>query len=230
MSPRAVFWRPAVGVVALSAALGLSLLSAPAQAAPAAARAAAPAAAAPTVTAASALPVLKRGSTGRYVRFVQRTLGVKVSGVYGARTARAVKRFQASVSLPVTGRVDLVTWKAIKRKARADAASRGATGSGADPTMTAEMKRSQSARSALAFEVWLTSTKGKSIVRRESGGRCTAVNPSGAYRGKWQMGSWFWKNYGGLKYASTPDRASCLEQDRVAYKGWVDSWWNPWGG
>jgi hypothetical protein len=92
------------------------------------------------------------------------------------------------------------------------------------------MKRSQSARSDLAFEVWLTSAHGRAIVRRESGGRCTAVNPSGAYRGKWQMGSWFWKNYGGLKYASTPDRASCLEQDRVAYKGWVDSWWNPWGG
>jgi len=44
------------------------------------------------------------------------------------------------------------------------------------------------------------------------------------------MGSWFWKNYGGTKYAATPDKASCLEQDRIAYKGWVDSWWNPWGG
>ena len=228
MTRRAAVWRPLVGAVAVSAALGLSLVSTPAQAAVAPLRATG--APAPTATAAAAtVPVLTRGSTGHYVRVVQRTLGLRVTGHYRTRTVRAVKAFQTMVGLTRTGVVDLATWRAVKRKARADAASRGGT-SDVDPTMTSVMKRSQSARGGLAFEVWVTSDHGKAIVKRESGGRCTAVNPSGAYRGKWQMGSWFWKNYGGLKFAPTADRASCLEQDRVAYKGWVDSWWGPWGG
>ena len=74
------------------------------------------------------------------------------------------------------------------------------------------------------------SSHARMIVRRESGGSCTAVSPSGLYRGKWQMGSSFWRSFGGLQYASTPDRASCAEQDQVAYRGWLAAWWQPWGG
>jgi peptidoglycan hydrolase-like protein with peptidoglycan-binding domain len=226
MSASASSWRSMVGVAAVSAALLLG-------SAPSVAQAAAPSSVATVIGPSTALPtLLKKGSTGPYVKYVQRVLGVKRTGFYGPRTKAAVKQFQAASDLRATGRVGPKTWAALQRKAKADGASRGVTGSApsADPTMTSTMRKSQKARAGLAFEVWLTSAHGKAITRRESGGRCTAVSPSGAYRGKWQMGSWFWSNYGGTKYAPTPDRASCLEQDRIAYKGWVDTWWNPWGG
>ena len=54
--------------------------------------------------------------------------------------------------------------------------------------------------------------------------------PTATYRGKWQMGASFWAAYGGKAYASRADLATCAEQDRVAYRGWVAAWWNPWGG
>jgi peptidoglycan hydrolase-like protein with peptidoglycan-binding domain len=226
MSARALSWRSMVGAAAVSAALLLGV-------APATAQAAVPSSVATVIGPSSSLPtVLKRGSTGPYVTYVQRVLGVKRTGYYGSRTKAAVIRFQKASRLKPTGRVGARTWSALQRKAKADAASRGTSSAppASDPTMTSAMRTSQSTRSGLAFETWLTSAHGKAIARRESGGRCTAVSAGGAYRGKWQMGSWFWKNYGGTKYAATPDKASCLEQDRVAYRGWVDSWWSPWGG
>lgn len=226
MSSGVPLWRSLLAAGAVSAALLLGST-------PAVAQAAVPTSVATVIGPSTSLPsVLKRGSTGKYVKYVQKVLGVKRTGYYGLRTKAAVKSFQAASGLKATGRVNAKTWAAIKRKAQADAASRDTSAAPptSDPTMTATMRKSQAARSDLAFEVWITSAHGKAIARRESGGLCTAVSASGAYRGKWQMGTWFWKNYGGLKYAETPDKASCLEQDRVAYKGWVDSWWNPWGG
>lgn len=226
MSARVRLVRSLVAAAAVSAALLLGST-------PAVAQAAVPTSVATVIGPSTTLPtVLKRGSTGKYVKYVQRVLGVKRTGYYGLRTKAAVKKFQAASGLKATGRVNARTWEALKRKAAADGASRDATPAppSSDPTMTATMRKSQAARSDLAFEIWITSAHGKAITRRESGGRCTAVSASGAYRGKWQMGSWFWNNYGGTKYAATPDKATCLEQDRIAYKGWVDSWWNPWGG
>jgi hypothetical protein len=96
--------------------------------------------------------------------------------------------------------------------------------------MTSAARSSRNAREAVGFSAWLNSSHARMIVRRESGGSCTAVSPSGLYRGKWQMGSSFWRSFGGLQYASTPDRASCAEQDQVAYRGWLAAWWQPWGG
>lgn len=66
------------------------------------------------------------------------------------------------------------------------------------------------------------------MLERESHGICTAVNPSGKYRGRWQMDANFWSAYGGLAYASTPDRATCHQQDLVAYRGWQARGWQPW--
>jgi peptidoglycan hydrolase-like protein with peptidoglycan-binding domain len=57
------------------------------------------------------------GSTGEAVRAVQRLLDEKRSaalpqdGVYGASTAAAVRTFQSHVALPVTGAMDLATWR-----------------------------------------------------------------------------------------------------------------------
>ena len=228
MTSRVPAWRSMAGVAVLVGAVGLTLVPAPA--ALATAETARSTGAVTTALApAIARPVIARGSTGRHVRYVQRVLGVSVTGYFGQKTQRAVRKFQRSVNLVPTGRVGPRTWTAILRMPK-PAASPAPLTTTSDPTMTATMKRSQAARSALAFDVWITSAHGRAIVRRESGGRCTAVSPSGAYRGKWQMGSWFWKNYNGTAYAATPDKATCHEQDTIAYKGWVDSWWAPWGG
>jgi hypothetical protein len=96
--------------------------------------------------------------------------------------------------------------------------------------MSSLARRSKSARRAVALEVWKASPHGKRIAHRESGGRCNAVSRGGTYRGKWQMDSNFWRSYGGRAFASTPDRATCAQQDLVAYRGWITSWWRPWGG
>lgn len=55
-----------------------------------------------------------------------------------------------------------------------------------------------------------------------------AVNPSGKYRGKWQMDADFWATYGGRAFASRPDLASEYQQDLVAYHGWLARGWQPW--
>ncbi len=99
-----------------------------------------------------------------------------------------------------------------------------------DRTMSTKARTSKSYRASIPLTEWVSSTHARYIIKRESGGNCKAVSPGGTYRGKWQMGAPFWSAYGGKTYASRPDLATCSEQDKVAYKGWVASWWNPWGG
>ena len=126
--------------------------------------------------------------------------------------------------------------KAAARQAAAQQATRSTTrtspapSTGGDPTMTAAARGSRAAREAVPFAVWRSSAHARMIVARESGGSCTAVSRSGAYRGAWQMGAPFWRSFGGLAFAPTPDKATCGEQDYVAYRGWLASWWSPWGG
>lgn len=219
--------RALVGVATVAAALLVGLVPDIAQAAPARSRSAV--AIAPTV---KVLPVLTRGSTGPFVKTVQTILGVKATGYYGLRTVAAVKKFQASVKLPANGVVGPATWAALKRKA---AASRARTGAATvapvgDPTMTSAARSTRTARDAIPPALWSTSAHGRAIVRRESGGRCSVVSAGGLYRGKWQMSSALWRAYGGTAFATTADRATCAEQDQVAYKVWLTSWWRPWGG
>jgi peptidoglycan hydrolase-like protein with peptidoglycan-binding domain len=273
-----------VGLGALSVALGLTLLTpAPAGAAMlapehlvdvrAAGNVVSDAAIADPMAVTGAIPmpegVLARGDTGNAVAWVQKVLGVPMTGFYGPKTAAAVAAFQekagASAGTGIVGPLTRLQLKALEKqqiaaakraaarkaaaaKAAAAAAARKAAAAAAsrdesrpapapapststsDPTMTSAARTSRAAREAVSFSAWLASPHGRMIVRRESGGSCTIVSPSGAYRGKWQMGAPFWSSYGGLAYASTPDRASCSEQDRVAYRGWIASWWYPWGG
>ncbi len=67
-------------------------------------------------------PELKRDATGRAVRVLQRLLetvagqaGQKVTGVFGPNTEEAVKAFQSSHRLAVSGIVDDATWAALKK-------------------------------------------------------------------------------------------------------------------
>jgi peptidoglycan hydrolase-like protein with peptidoglycan-binding domain len=60
--------------------------------------------------------VLKQGSRGTVVKVLQHQLHVEVDGVFGPRTAAAVKAFQKSVHLASTGVVAVKTWMAIEAK------------------------------------------------------------------------------------------------------------------
>jgi Transglycosylase-like domain len=101
---------------------------------------------------------------------------------------------------------------------------------GKDPTVTTKARKSAKYRKTIPLATWVMAPKSKAVAKRESGGNCRAVNPSGLYRGKWQMSAGFWAGYGGKKYAARADRATCHQQDKVAYRGWLASWWHPWGG
>ncbi len=58
---------------------------------------------------------LKKGSKGKWVRVLQRRLGVRADGIFGKGTKRAVKRFQRRHGLTADGIVGPATWAALKR-------------------------------------------------------------------------------------------------------------------
>ena len=69
-------------------------------------------------------PALKRGSTGPYVKQVQRRLSVSpVSGYFGPLTYAALRKFQKSHHLPGTGKTDVRTWSALRGGASAPPAA-----------------------------------------------------------------------------------------------------------
>jgi hypothetical protein len=99
-----------------------------------------------------------------------------------------------------------------------------------DATVTRKARLSQDHRASIDLATWRKSRHGQDISWRESHDVCRAVSSDGGHRGKWQMSRSLWRAYGGRKFARTADRATCLEQDRVARRVWVDQWWWPWGG
>jgi hypothetical protein len=99
-----------------------------------------------------------------------------------------------------------------------------------DVTITAKAQKSITYRKSVSLRQWQTSRHGRAIAYRESHNVCTAVSADGRYRGKWQMTQTLWSAHGGLRFAKTPQRATCAEQDDVARRIWVQSWWWPWGG
>lgn len=52
---------------------------------------------------------LRSGASGARVKEVQRALGLKADGAFGARTTKAVRTFQRRSGLPATGEVDALT-------------------------------------------------------------------------------------------------------------------------
>ena len=71
-------------------------------------------------------PTVSKRSRGGSVKWVQRRLGVKATGVYGTATTAAVRRLQAAAGLRVTGIVDAKTWSALGVSYRKPKASRSA--------------------------------------------------------------------------------------------------------
>ena len=87
---------------------------------------------------------------------------------------------------------------------------------------------SKEERKKISFEVWVKSPTAKYLKRIESTNNCKAVGYKGKYRGTWQVNAGFWKTYGGKKYASKANKATCHEQDLGAYRGWLARGWSPW--
>jgi hypothetical protein len=87
---------------------------------------------------------------------------------------------------------------------------------------------SKEERKKISFEVWVNSPTAKYLKKKESNNNCKATGSKGKYQGTWQMNAGFWKTYGGKKYASKASKATCKEQDLVAYKGWLARGWSPW--
>ena len=83
-------------------------------------------------------------------------------------------------------------------------------------------------RKKISFEVWVDSPTAKYLKKVESNNNCKSTGGNGKYQGTWQMNAGFWKTYGGKKYASKASKATCMEQDLVAYKGWLARGWSPW--
>jgi hypothetical protein len=99
-----------------------------------------------------------------------------------------------------------------------------------DVTTTTKAQKSVIYRKAVTLRQWRASRHGQDISYRESHNVCSAVSADGRYRGKWQMTQSLWSAHGGLRFAKTPQRATCRQQDRVARRIWVQTWWWPWGG
>ncbi|MEH7453125.1 peptidoglycan-binding domain-containing protein, partial [Gottfriedia acidiceleris] len=54
--------------------------------------------------------ILKKGSRGVQVKKIQEKIGVKVDGIFGILTEKAVKEFQRKNDLVVDGIVGVKTW------------------------------------------------------------------------------------------------------------------------
>ena len=197
--------RALVGVAALSIALGMSVV------APTSASATTGTG---TTVAATAWPTLRVGSAGTLVANVQGVLAIRRTGVFDRATILAIKRLQAWKHVyPVNGVLGPITWRVL-----------------GDPTLGYSLRTSGTARAKYGFARWQGSVHGRGIAYRESHLSCTALSRTHAYRGKWQMTLSLWRANGGLAFAAAPERASCLNQDKVAYRIWVRSGWRPWGG
>ena len=83
-------------------------------------------------------------------------------------------------------------------------------------------------RKQVPFSVWVKSPTAKYVKKVESNNNCKSTGGRGKHQGTWQVNAGFWKTYGGKKYASKASKATCREQDLVAYKGWLARGWSPW--
>ena len=67
----------------------------------------------------SSLPILRRGSQGKDVKYLQQRLNLvsfslKIDGIFGMRTEAAVKEFQKKNGLVVDGIVGPQTWSTLQ--------------------------------------------------------------------------------------------------------------------
>ena len=140
------------------------------------------------------------------IKDAQRALGLKADGAIGARTRAAVRRFQRREDLPVTGRLDTATLKALDVDVTTQpTASSGTTGTAAS-TGSVPTPAGPAPTGDVADQL-------DDIAACESGGDPTAVSPSGQYHGKYQFSQATWESVGGT---GDPAAAPEAEQDARA--------------
>lgn len=159
---------------------------------------------------------LRYGATGSAVKTVQAILGIPADGSFGPRTLGAVKSFQSTKQLPVTGVVDTATWKAM-----------GCTGSGVTtpPVSSTPPPPSGTPAINLAREaMW------DRIAWCESGQRWSlvATNSTGTYHGGLMMTHDAWRIGGGLAFAYDANLATREQQITVANNLYAQLGLKPW--
>jgi hypothetical protein len=172
-----------------------------------------PQAATPAPTGAPVVRTLKPGMRGRRVRSLQRRLGLRVDGVYGQGTERAVKRFQRRRGLTADGIAGPATLRALGLVPKA-ASNR--TVASQNPPANVTLPDS------IPADVM---EKLQKIAECESGGDPKAVSPDGQYRGKYQFNVDTWAAMGG---SGDPAAAPEDEQDKRAYLLYDRQGTDPW--
>jgi peptidoglycan hydrolase-like protein with peptidoglycan-binding domain len=155
-------------------------------AAPAAALAGAPSAPASLLT---------QGSSGPFVRRVQRALHTRPTGHFTSATRRAVLAFQRHDGLLVDGIVGPQTWDALFH----------ITPPAPAPATTPAAATTEASSGGYSIP--------SSIVQCESGGDYSAVNASSGAGGAYQILPSTWQAYGGQ---GLPQDASPAEQSQIA--------------
>ena len=100
-----------------------------------------------------------------------------------------------------------------------------------EPTKLKPRSSRSESRSAKPFnhrDTLKASLNWSALAQCESSGNPQAVNPSGKYRGAFQMDADFWRIYGGLTYAARPDLATYPQQLAVAQRGYAARGRSPW--
>ena len=150
--------------------------------------------------------VLTQGSAGPAVARLQRALGVGADGIYGPRTAAAVRAFQRRRGLVVDGVAGPATMAAAGLAGKASRSFRRL------PPVPAA---SHVPRSRVL----------ERIAACESGGDPTRVSTSGRHRGKYQFTRETWRALGG---SGDPAQAPEAEQDRRAARLLAQRGTAPW--
>jgi hypothetical protein len=170
----------------------------------------------PDVTGGAAAEVtLRKGHRGPAVAAVQRRLGLRPDGVFGAATQRAVKRFQRGKGLVADGIVGPLTREALRLKPF-----------GHNSVVRAKRKRKKRGGAGGGEGLPNLPPALVAIAQCESGGDPTAVSPSGRYRGKYQFQRSTWSAWDGR--GSDPAEASEAHQDRVALRLYRARGTAPW--
>jgi resuscitation-promoting factor RpfB len=168
-----------------------------------------------TAAAASRSTTLSLGSTGPAVKKLQRRLHVRpVSGYFGPKTQRAVRRFQRRHGLKADG----IAGPATLRRLGLRVTSAGYATGGASPSK--RHRHRHRARSRVRVPAIL-----RKIARCESGGNPRAVSRTGRYRGKYQFSMDTWHAWGGR---GDPIDASEATQDRIALRLYRARGTAPW--
>jgi peptidoglycan hydrolase-like protein with peptidoglycan-binding domain len=152
----------------------------------------------------SSATLLQTGSRGMAVRRLQAALDLPRTGRWTARTTRAVRRFQRRHHLVVDGIVGPRTAAALGLRSRPVAATATTSAASLPAGVRARLSR---------------------IAACESGGNPRAISPGGRYRGKYQFSRATWRGLGGT---GDPAQASEAEQDRLAAQLLAQSGTSPW--